>query len=435
MVAQADDAVGRYIACYYDREAEREWERMDRHRTEFALTQRALSEHLPPPPARILDCGGGPGRYAIELARQGYAVTLFDLSAGNLELAAVKAAAAGVTFEAYRQGTAIDLSCFAGESFDAVLLMGPLYHLLQETQRRQALTEAVRVLKTGGPLFASFIVRYAPLRYAAAEEPDWPILHPDLAASVLDKGIMPPRDEDGSFFAAYMAHPDEVRPLIRSAGLEVRAVLGTEGGVSLIESQINALTGRDWEVWVDLNYRLAKDPTLHGGNEHLLVMAVKPRWRAVLRQITLLLDEAGIPYKVVGGTALALHGIDLPVNDIDIETGVKDAYRVAALFPAQVKQPVTLCNNDLYRSHLGRLDFGGLKVEVMGDLQRREGESWVPTMARTEEQADLDGVPVRVAWLEEETLANIRRGRLERAALCLPHCSRERLLALLHGEK
>jgi len=57
---------------------------MGRHRTEFAVTMRALADHLPPPPARVLDCGGGPGRYAIELARQGYEVTLFDLSAGCL---------------------------------------------------------------------------------------------------------------------------------------------------------------------------------------------------------------------------------------------------------------------------------------------------------------------------------------------------------------
>ena len=53
---------------------------MERHRTEFAVTLRALDEHLPPPPAHILDCGGGPGRYAIALAQRGYTVTLFDLS-------------------------------------------------------------------------------------------------------------------------------------------------------------------------------------------------------------------------------------------------------------------------------------------------------------------------------------------------------------------
>jgi hypothetical protein len=71
----------------------------------------------------------------------------------------------------------------------------------------------------------------------------------------------------------------------------------------------------------------------------------------------------------------------------------------------------------------------------MGELQRREGERWVPTAARTQTTVELEGVAVHVSWLEEETLAYIRRGRLERAAECLPYCDRGRLLALLRGEQ
>jgi ubiquinone/menaquinone biosynthesis C-methylase UbiE len=74
------DPIVEVIRRYTDKRTEQEWERLGRHRTEFAVTIRALAGHLPPPPARVLDCGGGPGRYAIELARRGYDVTLFDLS-------------------------------------------------------------------------------------------------------------------------------------------------------------------------------------------------------------------------------------------------------------------------------------------------------------------------------------------------------------------
>ena len=58
----------RAVQALYRSEPDREWERLARHRTEFAVTLRALDEHLPPPPADVLDCGGGPGRYAITLA-------------------------------------------------------------------------------------------------------------------------------------------------------------------------------------------------------------------------------------------------------------------------------------------------------------------------------------------------------------------------------
>jgi hypothetical protein len=74
-------------------------------------------------------------------------------------------------------------------------------------------------------------------------------------------------------------------------------------------------------------------------------------------------------------------------------------------------------------------------VEVMGGLHRREGPSWTPTAASTEATVDLGGVTVCVPWLEEETLAYIRRGRLERAAHCLPVCDHDRLMLLLCGEQ
>jgi S-adenosylmethionine-dependent methyltransferase len=266
-----------YVEASYDQQPEREWERMDRHRTEFAVTLRALAEHLPPPPARLLDCGGGPGRYAIELTRRGYDVALFDLSAECLRLAREKAAEAGVTLASFEKGTATDLTRFPDDTFDAVLLMGPLYHLLEKTDRRQALAEAARVLKPGGPLFAAFISRHAVLRYAAAHDPTWPLEHPDLLESVLTGGVLPPRGEKGLAFVAYFIHPTEVIPLCRQAGIETVTVLGVEGVVSMIEEQVNALSGKAWERWVDLNYQLASDPSIHGCVEHLLAIGAKPR--------------------------------------------------------------------------------------------------------------------------------------------------------------
>ena len=125
------DDLSSIVAAYYDSDPEREWQRVERHRTEYAVTLRALEEHLPKPPAHVLDCGGGPGRYAIELVRRGYQVTLFDLSLENLKVAHQHAEQAGVGLEAILHGSVVDLSYFENSSFDALLLMGPLYHLLE----------------------------------------------------------------------------------------------------------------------------------------------------------------------------------------------------------------------------------------------------------------------------------------------------------------
>ena len=422
--------VKRAVQNLYASAPEREWQRMERHRTEFAVTLRALDAHLPPAPARVLDCGGGPGRYAIALAQRGYEVTLFDLSPELLAMAQQKAAEAGVTLNGFEQGTATDLSRFADNSFDAVLLMGPLYHLLDEAERKQALAEAYRVVKPGGPVFATFITRYAGYIDAAARYPERAVEEAQDYRHRAQTGLLPPHPDGVAAFTAYFAHATEVAPLCHSVGLDVETVLGVEGLVSLREGLINALEGTAWEFWVDVNYQIAHDPTIHSGVEHLLAVCRKPHWRSVLKRIVAGLDAAGIDYRVVGGTALALRGLPVPVNDVDIEMAVEDAYRCQDLFAAFVVDPVAFREGEQARSHIGRFTFDGLRVEIMADLHWRKGDRWVPSFLTTRATVDLDGAPVSVLELEEEALAYLRRGRLERLALCLPHCDPERFRML-----
>lgn len=106
------------VEKYYDQNPQEEWERLEHHRIEFQITLRALAEFLPPPPARLIDIGGGPGRYAISLAQRGYHVTLVDLSGGNLELAKQKAAEAGVKVDAFVHANILELSAFPAADFD-----------------------------------------------------------------------------------------------------------------------------------------------------------------------------------------------------------------------------------------------------------------------------------------------------------------------------
>jgi S-adenosylmethionine-dependent methyltransferase len=422
------------VARYYDEDPQHEWERLDRHRTEYALTWKALDNILPPPPARILDCGGGPGRYAIELARGGFAVTLFDLSPASLRLARVKAAEAGVELEAFELGSAVDLSRFGSSSFDAVLLMGPLYHLLENSGQRQAIQECVRLIKPGGVLVTSFICRYAGLRRLAMTDPAGIISMAPFVDEIMRTGRLLPRQENSPEFIAQFTHPNEISDLMWDAGMELRQLLGLEGLVSLIEERINQSEPEVLERWIELNNAVAQDPTTWGGVEHLLAVAVKPAWKYVLRQIAGKMKNAGVSFKVVGGTSAALHGVRLPVKDIDLEMEGESAYRFQELFPDQVVQAVSFAESPSYRSHFGIFDFDGVKVDVSGDLERKEREDWAPTRARTFEMIDLEGDEIPVSWLEEEFLAYIRRDRLERAGQCLAKCDRQRLLSLLRGQ-
>jgi SAM-dependent methyltransferase len=429
------DPAGAHVEQLYDGDPEREWERLSRHRTEFAVTMRALRDYLPPSPARVLDCGGGPGRYAIELTRLGYEVTLFDLSLENLRLAQERAAEGGVEIAAYAHGTATDLSRYSEGAFHAVLMMGPLYHLLAASNRRRALEEARRVLTPGGVLFAAFVTRYAPIRYYAAHDPTWLVDDPQALKQIIRDGAVSPPDDPSPAFVAYFSWPQEVHTLLRETGYEVQAVLAVEGLVSMIEGGINQLQGEAWERWADLNYQVAGDTTLHGCAEHLLAMAVRPQWHAVLRQLVTGLADARIECKVVGGASAALQGVPIAVRDIDLEMDAEGAYRFGELHAAHTVLPVSYREGETYRSHFGRFRFGAVVIEVMGDLERRTDDGWVPSATRTERTTDLEGLAVRTSWLEEETLAYIRRNRLERAAQCLPLCDHGRLLSLIHGEQ
>lgn len=427
----------RAVRTLYRADPEREWQRMARHRTEFAVTLRALDDHLPPPPGHVLDCGGGPGRYAIALSQRGYRVTLFDLSPELLDLARQRTVEAGVALAAFEEGSATDLGRFPNDHFDAVLLMGPLYHLLRVEDRRRALAEAYRVIKPGGPVFAAFIARYAGHIDAVADYPAAAAGMPEAYRAIVEIGHEPLPEEGKVSFVGYFAHPGEVAPLCRDAGFEVETVLGVEGVAASRETKLNELTGAAWDFWVDVNYELAHDASLHGGVEHLLAVCRKPRWRGVLRRLVLALAEAGIDARIVGGAALALRGLPVAVKDLDLEMTEEAAYRCQALLEssetlnAEVIEPVAWRTSPTMRSHFGRCEIDGVPVEIIGALERYTGDGWAPTFGATRATVDLDGVPVPVLALEEEVLAYLRRGRLDRAALALPTCDADRFTALL----
>jgi len=177
------------VEQFYDNDPQQEWQRLERHRTEFAVTMRALAEFLPPPPARIMDMGGGPGRYSIALAQQGYTVTLADLSQQNLAFAREKAAAAQVRFAGVVHANVLNLAAFTSETYDVALVLGPLYHLLKEEDRQQAVREVLRLLKPGGMVFAAFITRFAPFRDAAKNYSTWLVSNQDYAEQLLATGV------------------------------------------------------------------------------------------------------------------------------------------------------------------------------------------------------------------------------------------------------
>lgn len=142
------------IRAFYDEQVQYEWERLERHPIEWILTTHELEKTIKPGDS-VLDLGGGPGRYALHFARLGCKVTLIDLSEGCVTWAKAKAEE-GLNL-LVMQGDALEADALlAGQSFDHVLMMGPLYHLLLETDRRRAVKNALDLTKPGGRVYLSF---------------------------------------------------------------------------------------------------------------------------------------------------------------------------------------------------------------------------------------------------------------------------------------
>ena len=148
--------------AYYRQGKEAERLLAEQGELERLRTQSILSRYLPPAPAVIFDVGGGAGIYAFSLAEQGHQVHLFDPVELHLEQARAQAAKSGVALASITRGDARKLEV-PSRSADAVLLLGPLYHLVECADRLQSLREARRILKPGGSVFAAGISRFATL--------------------------------------------------------------------------------------------------------------------------------------------------------------------------------------------------------------------------------------------------------------------------------
>jgi SAM-dependent methyltransferase len=242
-------------------------------RIEFARTKELLERHLPAAPARVLDVGGGPGAYAAWLAASGYTVHLIDPVPLHVEQAASLAAEREPGFTA-ALGDARGLE-EADASYDAVLLLGPMYHLTDRDERVRALAEARRVTRPGGVVAAAAISRFASLLDGLRNG----YLGSPLFDSIVERDLREgqhrnPSEETEFFTTAYFHHPDELEDEVRDADLEVAGVFGVEGPGWLL-----------WELWDDARGRenilrvaraVEREPTLLGVSGHLLAVARRP---------------------------------------------------------------------------------------------------------------------------------------------------------------
>lgn len=249
-----------------------EWGELERIRT-----QAILARHLPSAPAIIYDVGGGTGAYAVPLAKQGYRVHLIDPVELHLVQAQSYAAASGVALASIMQGDARKLN-FPSGSADAVLLLGPLYHLVEHQDRLQALHEARRVLSPRGVLFAAAISRYASMvdglsRGFFQDVEFRQIIERDLTSGLHHN----PSGQPAYFTTAYFHRPEELTTEVADAGFVHVRILAIEGpvwGAALFREAWNDRAQR--ESLLEFLSLVEGEPSLQGASAHLMAVAYRP---------------------------------------------------------------------------------------------------------------------------------------------------------------
>lgn len=215
------------IIQYYN--AFDEWGRLDREPIEFIVNLHHILSNLPET-GHILDNGAGPGKYAIHLAKLGYDITLTDLTPKLVEIAQAKAEQLKLVeqFQGFHTMNAIDLSLFPDETFDASLMLGPLYHLQSERDRVKAVQELYRVTKPGGVVFVAFMPRTSHLHNS--------LLYPELLApndtiqgiaEFIETGRFDHRDE-GRFTGAYYYQIEDIQPFMEQHGFVTKKLISSQ---------------------------------------------------------------------------------------------------------------------------------------------------------------------------------------------------------------
>jgi SAM-dependent methyltransferase len=271
----AEDQVRSGMGVYYERGEEQGRLSEPRGQLEFERTKEIILRHLPPAPAVVADIGGGPGRYALWLAGLGYQVLHRDLM--PLHVDQLRRAAGGTFAISSGVADARDLD-LPDACADAVLLLGPLYHLERRADRVQALAEARRVLRPGGLVVAAAISRWA-VRIDGILRLRLYDAHPGAEgqlAGIERTGRLPPFGDDG--FTGYTHRPRQLRAELVAGGFGVVDLLCVEGPAFLLHDLPERMAEAEARrVVLDTARALERVPELLGIGPHLLAIGRRRR--------------------------------------------------------------------------------------------------------------------------------------------------------------
>ena len=230
-------------------------------RVEFLTTVKYIEKYLTSG-ARILDVGAGAGEYSLHFARKGYQVSALELADANIAAFRAKMTA-GDQIDLV-QGNALDLSRYDSDSFDVVLLFGPLYHLHKEADKLRCIEEAKRVCKKDGKIFFAFISNDMVILTMQQCQEDY-LMNGDYNKETFRLDNFP-----------FVFHtPDHCRDLLTKAGIQICHEVASDGASELLQDLVNGLDEASYQQYLRYHFYICEKPEFLGMSNHLLFIGSK----------------------------------------------------------------------------------------------------------------------------------------------------------------